>query len=229
MSAVAHIKEYKKGTFYTDDFRGDMSWNGYERNVLLRNDGHDTSGTLQFTSVGMAFGADEIRDARGVAAADFDNDGDLDLVIHNNPGDRPNRPDHARATLLRNDIGAQRNWIAVALQGSTSNRDGIGALVTIKVGDRLQTRHVYSGSGYASQQSSRMYFGLNGATQVDQLTVNWPSGLVQHFKDIAAQHMVRITEGSMLQLVSLPKQQPFVKLSKKDSLSFSDSAQRHKK
>ena len=85
MSAVAHIQEYKTGLFYTDEFRGDMSWNGYEHNVLLRNDGPDASGQLEFTDVAMALGADSDKDARGTAMADFDNDGDLDIVINNNP------------------------------------------------------------------------------------------------------------------------------------------------
>ena len=64
-----------------------MSWNGYERNVLLRNDGTDKNGVLHFTDVASALGADDIRDGRGMAVADFDNDGDLDIVINNNPGD----------------------------------------------------------------------------------------------------------------------------------------------
>ena len=221
MSAVAHIKTYKTGQFYTDAFRGDMSWNGYERNVLLRNDGHDTTGTLQFTSVGRALGADEIRDARGVVAADFDNDGDLDLVIHNNPGDLPDSPDHARATLLRNDLGTRRSWIAVELQGTTSNRDGVGALVTVNTGGSTQVRHAHSGSAYASQQSARLYFGLKDATQVDQLTVRWPSGTEQRFEDITARRVVQITEGSGMKLVSLPQQRPAVQLSKRYTPSSS--------
>ena len=78
MSAVAHINEYKTGKFYRDDFRGDISWNGYEHNVLLRNEGPDSKGALQFSDVAMATGADDIRDARGTATGDFDNDGDVE-------------------------------------------------------------------------------------------------------------------------------------------------------
>ncbi|HET9713344.1 MAG TPA: hypothetical protein VFP64_15735, partial [Pyrinomonadaceae bacterium] len=66
MSAVAHIKDYKTGKFYRDDFRGNISWNGYEHNVLLRNEGTAPNGTLQFTDVAMATGADDIRDSRGI-------------------------------------------------------------------------------------------------------------------------------------------------------------------
>ena len=69
MSAVAHIKQYKTGAFYADEFRGDISWNGYEHNVLLRNDGRDASGNLRFTDIGMAVGADDEKDGRGMARA----------------------------------------------------------------------------------------------------------------------------------------------------------------
>ena len=87
MSAVAHIKDYKAGKFYQDEFRGDISWNGYEHKVLLRNEGKDANGTLQFTDIAMALGADDIKDVRGMAVADFDNDGALDIVMNSNPGD----------------------------------------------------------------------------------------------------------------------------------------------
>src|SRR5262245_52847477 len=107
MSAVAHIKRYKTGEFYTDEFRGDFSWNGYEHKVLLRNEGI-TQGLPRFSDVSMAVGADDIKDGRGLAVADFDNDGALDLVINNTPGD--NGCDSVPPTLLRNKIGARRNW-----------------------------------------------------------------------------------------------------------------------
>ena len=79
MSAVAHIKEYKTGKFFRDEFRGDISWNGYEHNVLLRNEGPDANGTLEFTDIAMAAGADDDKDGRGMATADFDNDGRQDI------------------------------------------------------------------------------------------------------------------------------------------------------
>ena len=122
MSAVAHIQEYKTGLFYTDEFRGDMSWNGYEHNVLLRNDGPDARGRLEFTDVAMALGADRVKDARGTAMADFDNDGDLDIVINNNPGDSRNQK-RARATLLRNEIAKRsRSGSKLARGGVDRNR-----------------------------------------------------------------------------------------------------------
>lgn len=202
MSAVAHIKQYKTGAFYTDEFRGDISWNGYEHNVLLRNDGRDNNGNLRFTEIGMAVGADDEKDGRGMAIADFDNDGDLDIVINNNPGDS-GIEQRARATLLRNNIGQRRNWLAVELRGTRSNRDGVGAAVIIEAGGVKQLRYVTAGSGYASQMSARLYFGLNEKPQADAMTVRWPSGLVERFENIKAKQLVRIAEGKGIQLTTL--------------------------
>lgn len=206
MSAVAHINDYKTGKFYRDEFRGDISWNGYEHNVLLRNEGPAADGTLQFTDVAMATGADDIRDARGTATADFDNDGDLDVVINNNPGDS-GRAELSRATLLRNNIGERRNWLAVELRGTESNRDAVGATVTVEAGGRKFTRLVSAGSGFASQQSARLYFGLGDSTQVDAVTVHWPRGRIEKFakeRGIAARQLLRITEAKDFQVLELP-------------------------
>ena len=203
MSAVAHIKQYKTGAFYADEFRGDISWNGYEHNVLLRNDGPDGQGNLRFTDIGMAVGADDEKDGRGMALADFDNDGDLDIVINNNPGDS-GLEERARATLLRNNVGERRSWLAVELQGTKSNRDGVGAVVVIEAGGEKQMRYVTEGSGYASQNSARLYFGLGEKTQAETMTVRWPSGLVEKFENIKAKQLVRITEGKEIEVTTLP-------------------------
>ncbi|MBC8029061.1 MAG: CRTAC1 family protein [Pyrinomonadaceae bacterium] len=208
MSAVAHIKDYKTGKFYRDEFRGDISWNGYEHNNLLRNEGPAADGTLQFTDVAMATGSDEIRDSRGLATADFDNDGDLDIVLNNNPGDS-GRAEQARATLLRNNVGERRNWLAIELTGTKSNVDAVGALVTVDYGGERSVRLVGAGSGFASQHSSRLYFGLGDKTYVDGVTVRWPNGSVERFdKDqnqpIATRQLIQITEGRGIQVLRLP-------------------------
>jgi len=202
LSAVAHIKDYKTGKFYRDDFRGNISWNGYEHNVLLRNEGVAPNGTLQFTDVAMASGADDIRDSRGIATADFDNDGDLDIVVNNNPGDS-GRAELSRATLLRNNVGERRNWLAVELRGTASNRDAVGASVTVEAGNEKFTRLVSAGSGFASQQSARLYFGLGDKTQVDVVTVRWPNGRIEKFSKQAARQLIRITEGSGIEVLTL--------------------------
>ena len=208
MSAVAHIKDYKTGKFYQDEFRGDISWNGYEHNVLLRNEGPDASGTLQFTDIAMALGADDIKDTRGMAYADFDNDGALDIITNTNPGDSGD-VSKARPALLHNNIGTRRNWIAVELEGTQSNRDAVGATVTIETGGEKQLRLLSAGSGFASQNSARLYFGLNDKTQIDALTVRWPSGKIERFervgdKAIVARQLIHITEGTSINALPLP-------------------------
>lgn len=208
MSAVAHIKDYKTGKFYSSEFRGNISWNGYEHNNLLRNEGPAADGTLQFTDVAMATGSDEIRDSRGLATADFDNDGDLDIVLNNNPGDS-GRAEQARATLLRNNVGERRNWLAIELTGTKSNKDAVGALVTVESNGEKFVRLVGAGSGFASQHSSRLYFGLGEKTRVDAVTVRWPNGRLEKFEHIAAKpietrRLLRITEGSVVEAITLP-------------------------
>lgn len=208
MSAVAHIKDYKAGKFYQDEFRGDISWNGYEHKVLLRNEGKDANGTLQFTDIAMALGADDIKDVRGMAIADFDNDGALDIIMNSNPGDSGDAT-KARPALLRNNIGSKRNWLAVELIGTQSNRDAAGAMVTIETGGAKQLRLVSAGSGFASQNTARLYFGLNDGKRVDVLTVRWPSGRIETFKSIGdrlieADRLVRITEGAGIEQAALP-------------------------
>ena len=163
---------------------------------------------LRFNDVAMAAGADDIKDGRGMATADFDNDGDLDIVVNNNPGDT-GRAELARATLLRNNVGATRNWLAVELVGTKSNRDGVGAQVTIEAGGEKQLRLVAAGSGFASQQSARLYFGLGASERADALVVRWPGGRVERFEKvggqpIGARRLLRFVEGEGAESLALP-------------------------
>jgi hypothetical protein len=174
---------------------------------LLRNEGINENGEMQFTDVAMAMGADDISDAKGFVAADFDHDGDLDIVINNNPGDVARYTDLDLApvtpTYLRNNVGSARNWLAVELVGGArpnevegwSNRGAVGATVTIETDDGLkQKRHVGIGSNYASQQASRLYFGLGEQESVKSLSVNWPSGHSQVFENVAVCQIIEISE-----------------------------------
>ena len=207
MSAVAHIKEYKTGRFFTDDYRGEQSWNGYENNVLLRNDGCDADGVPQFTDVAMALGADDDRDARGIAFADFDRDGDLDIAINHNPGDNDDLS-RRRPTLLRNDVGDRRPWLGIELVAHHGNRDAIGAVVTVEAGGRRQVRVAQAGSGYASQSSSRLHFGLGDAARIERLTVRWPQGDTEIHGPFDHRQVVRLTEGGGFEIVDRPASAP---------------------
>jgi enediyne biosynthesis protein E4 len=180
--------------------------------VLLRNEGIDGDGLPHFSDVGMATGADDIKDGRGVAVADFDNDGALDLAVSNNPGD--SGQETVPATLLHNNVGTRRNWLAVELEGLRCNRDAIGAVVTAEFngcgcgtrpGMARMMRHVAAGSGYASQHGARLYFGLDDREQVDTLKVRGEGGGTETFTNVKAGQLVRITEGRGIEYRTLPR------------------------
>ena len=127
------------------------------------------------------------RVGRGLAVADFDNDGNVDLVIENLDG---------QATLLRNTGVAGRHWVAFELAGVKSNRLAIGARVTITAGGMTQTDEVRSGGSYLSQSDLRVHFGLGAATKVDAVTVRWPTGAVEEVKAVPVDTIVSLREGA---------------------------------
>jgi enediyne biosynthesis protein E4 len=122
---------------------------------------------------------------RGAAFADYDNDGRVDCVIVNLG---------APAFLLHNASPAAGHWISIRLAGRKSNRDGIGARVEILAGGRRQMRERTAGSGYLSQDDPRVHFGLGASTQIERLTVLWPSGARQTLENVAADRIITITE-----------------------------------
>ncbi len=179
---VSNQRKYKTGILFDPKHFGHLSWHGWERNRHLRNNADGT-----FTEIGRGAGTDLLLNSRGIAIADFENRGALDIAVSASTD---------RHALLRNSVGVNRNWLAVETVGTKSNRDGIGARVTISIGGKIQTREVVAGDGYGSQNSLRVYFGLNDAKSVDELTVRWPrSGLVQKFQNVAADRIVAVTEG----------------------------------
>ena len=183
-NVVGSQAEYKTGRFFDPKHFGRLSWHGWERNRHLRNRGDGT-----FQEIGRPAGTDLLTNSRGVAAADFWNRGVVDLAVAASAG---------RHALLRNEVGTRRSWLEVELAGTKSNRDGVGARVTVQAGGKRLTREVAAGDGYASQSMLRLHFGLGGARRIDELTVRWPSGIVQRFRNVAAGRIVRITEGGGL-------------------------------
>ncbi|HJZ66676.1 MAG TPA: CRTAC1 family protein [Blastocatellia bacterium] len=125
--------------------------------------------------------------ARGVAYGDFDNDGDLDLLITSNNG---------QARLLRNDGGNQNNLLRIKTLGTASNRDGIGAKITLRVSPQQKLWCVVkSGSSYASQSELPVTFGLGKTEKVASIEVAWPSGRVDKLQDVSANQAITIQEG----------------------------------
>ncbi len=139
-----------------------------------------------------------------MAVADFDNDGDLDMIVNNNPGDSGDI-EKARPTLLRNEIGTTRGFLAIDLEGTETNRDAIGAVVTIETGGQKQVRYIAAGGGFASQNGARLYFGLGEQTKIDALTVRWSNGKTERFTatdkgEIIARQFLKLKEGQGLKV-----------------------------
>jgi hypothetical protein len=135
-------------------------------------------------SLGAAFGVAQV--ARGAAYADFDRDGDLDILIANN---------HGPARLLRNDGGNANRWICVKAIGSKSNKSGIGAIVRVQSASGKQWHYVKSGGSYASQSDLAVTFGLGKDAVVQAIEVEWPSGAKDRLTNVAANQFVTIEEG----------------------------------
>ena len=133
--------------------------------------------------------------SRGCAFGDFDNDGDVDVVIVN-----LNEP----PSLLRNDLKAGGHWIKVLLTGTVSNRSAIGARVTARYGGRAHVQEVLAQSSFYSVNDRRLHFGLGPAATVD-LDVRWPNGKTESFKAVQADALVTITEGKGIFRSNLPR------------------------
>ncbi|HVN21416.1 MAG TPA: CRTAC1 family protein, partial [Dongiaceae bacterium] len=128
----------------------------------------------------------EPHSSRGVAFGDFDNDGDLDILIMN-----INEP----PSLLRNDVSGDARWLKVKLVGTRSNTSAIGAVVTAVYGGRRQAQPVLAASGYLSANDRRLHFGLGEAATAD-LEIAWPNGTREQVKGVQADQLVTVKEGA---------------------------------
>ncbi len=131
-------------------------------------------------------GVDAPHSSRGCAFGDFDNDGDVDIVIvnHNEP-----------PSLLRNDVSGANHWVKFKLVGVESNRSAIGARVTVRYGGKVQAQEVLAQSSYLSVSDSRLHFGL-GAAAVADVEIRWPNGRVEKIAGVEADRLVHVKEGA---------------------------------
>jgi hypothetical protein len=154
-----------------------------QRNLLLENDG-DGMFVDVGPDAGPGFALEKV--GRALASADIDNDGDLDLLIVNVG---------QTADVLQNDGGNANNSILIRTVGSESNRDGIGAELTLSVNGSELVRHVKAGSSYLAQSDLRVHFGFGTATSAERLEIRWPSGQIDEFENIDANQILTIREG----------------------------------
>jgi tetratricopeptide (TPR) repeat protein/peroxiredoxin len=164
--------------------RSDHTWSGFERNVFYVNHG---DGTL--SDVSGIVGLDFLEDSRTFALADFDQDGRLEVVLKNR-----NSP---QLRYLKNVLSELPHAISFRLTGSKSNRDAIGAKITIETDAGRQVRFLQTGSGFLAQHTKEVFFGLGSAKRVVRATIRWPSGLAQELKDLQLNHRVWVEEGQI--------------------------------
>ena len=157
-----------------------------EPKLMFRNTGH---GTFQNVSAQLGSDFQLPRVSRGAAIADFDNDGDLDILVSNN-----GQP----AQLLRNDGGNVNHWLQLHLIGTRSNRDAVGARVKIIAGDLVLYDERKGGMSYQSAQDPRLHFGLGQRRTVEEVEIRWPSGELTRLTNLKSDQILAVEEGKGL-------------------------------
>ena len=153
-----------------------------QTNQLFRNEG---DGTFSEVSDQAGPGLKIRAVSRCCVFGDYDNDGDLDILVTNR---------NSTPNLLRNDGGNRNHWLMIQAVGTKSNRDGIGARIKVVSGSLVQIKEVRSSSGYMGQNDMRVHFGLGHRDTVDMLEIRWPSGVVQRLRDVAVDRVLTVME-----------------------------------
>ncbi len=176
-----NVQLYHQGTAYA------------EPKLMFRNTGHGV-----FENVSDRLGPDFQlpRVSRGAAIGDFDNDGDLDILV-NNCGQPPQ--------LLRNDGGNTNHWLEILLIGTKSNRDGVGSRVKVSAGDLVLYDERKGGMSYQSAQDPRLHFGLREHATVDSVEIIWPSGMKTKLANLKSDQVITVKEGAGLLQRAFPR------------------------
>lgn len=175
--------EYEQGWNAVNELlRADGTWSGNERNVCFANNRDGT-----FSDVSAIVGLDFLEDGRAFALADFDRDGRLELFLKNR-----NAP---QLRLLKNVAADLPPSISFRLSGIKSNRDAIGAVVTVETAVGKQSRTLQAGSGFLSQHTKEIFFGLGEAKTAIRASIRWPSGLAQSLGEVPVNHRIWVQEG----------------------------------
>jgi enediyne biosynthesis protein E4 len=172
------------GHVYPEVDKNNLGSNYEEPRILYHNQG---KGTFADISVGAGPGINARASSRGLAIGDLWNDGRISAVITNL---------NALPSLLVNQVRSANHWIGIRTVGTKSNRDGIGARISVSAGTRILVDEVRSGSSYNSSSDVRVHFGLGSATKVNSVQIRWPSGLQEHFDNLPADSIQTLKEGS---------------------------------
>lgn len=161
---------------------GNKTLSGYEKKKLFHNE-HGQS----FRNDAARHGLDSIKDGRGIAVADFDNDGKLDIFVANA---------NANPFLYRNTMPSGQHWVQFDLHGTKSNKAAIGAQVRLTAGGSTRLAYISGGSSFAGQSTNRVHFGLADVAKIDKVEVRWPTGDREVFDGITADKLNKIVEGT---------------------------------
>jgi hypothetical protein len=172
------------GHVYPEVDKNNLGSNYEEPRILYHNLG---KGTFADISAGAGPGINARASSRGLAIGDLWNNGRISAVITNM---------NALPSLLVNQVRSANHWIAIRTVGTKSNRDGIGARISVTAGARTLVDEVRSGSSYNSSSDMRVHFGLGSATKVNSVQIRWPSGLQEHFDNLPADTIHTLKEGS---------------------------------
>jgi hypothetical protein len=172
------------GHVYPEVDKFHLGSNYPEPRILYHNNGN---GTFTDISANAGEAITAARSSRGLAVGDLWNDGRQSIVISNM---------NAAPSLLVNDLRSANHWIGFKTVGTKSNRDGIGARITVQIGKRTLVDEVRSGSSYVSSSDLRVHFGLGAAAKLDAVQVRWPSGLVEKFDSLAVGKIHTLKEGA---------------------------------
>jgi hypothetical protein len=155
---------------------------GYQQKHVWLNDGAG-----KFVDVAQMVGVTDTEDGRAVAVADLWNNGALDVIVANQRG---------RLLLYKNTVTPENHWIGFDLEGTKSNRSGIGAQVTVKWNGQEQMQQISGGSGFASENDRRLHFGVGKSAMIDEVIIRWPSGRIQSLKNVSVNQIVKVKEPS---------------------------------
>lgn len=160
--------------------RENGSWSGHERNVLLRNEGGN------FADISGTVGLDLDQDGRAFVVTDYDRDGDPDIVVKSRTG--------PQLRVLRNQARNRNTSVSFRLLGIDSNQDAIGAKVTVQTENKKQRKMILGGSGFLSQHSKQLLFGLGEDKDVQRVSIQWPSGNHQTLDSLPVNHHFVVEE-----------------------------------
>ena len=157
-----------------------------QRNLLLENMGPGATPMFRDATAEAGPGFEQVRSSRGLAVGDYDDDGDLDVLITHTD---------APPSLLRNDT-AGGSWLTVVCEGPRGGINPIGTRVTVRAAGRTQTRDIAAGDSYMSTHDPRLHFGLGATATVDEVAVRWPDGSRSERRGVQARQFLRIRKGT---------------------------------